>query len=236
MPSLDVSIAKAATSSFPQTGEGRTREALTKAIARYGGGAGDPARLEMAVEALHEAVREYNGVLWVFNRLVQDITLTAATSTYTLQSTFRAFERAKTLDASDIEKENVEWVGWTQFVTCYQDQGSTGDPPSVYSAQNTHETGTVYFYPKPVAPTTGTRPKARLYYFRRMALPAAESTLDVPPEIEQGIQTLAVAIHMSQFKSFDVQSVGMMYRRAETSRLRLEQEFRVWPDYVGGSY
>jgi hypothetical protein len=46
---------------------------------------------------------------------------------------------------------------------------------------------------------------------------------------------LAVAIHMMQFKSMDIGAVSLMSSRAQNNRLVLEQQYRAWPDFVGGN-
>lgn len=231
----DLSVARTSGTSFPQSST--TRIELLRAIARYGGGSGDPARMEMAAEALKEAVEDYNGVLWEFNRLIADITLiglpTPAT-TYALTSPWRKSERAKLLDSSNVERETCEYFPFEEFLAVYADRSVTGDPPFIYTLQNPHEAGLVTVYPIPQNVTN--RPKLRLYYFRPISYPNADTVkLNVPSWVEQGIKMLAIAIHMSQFKSTETGTLAMLFGRAQRKREQLELEHRRFEDFIGSA-
>ena len=216
------------TSAWSQTGDNRKRKDVVIEIADYSGGGNRPVVQLRAQQAWDSAVKEYNAVLWKFNRVVADITLANNTQDYDLATNFAEPLRAVLLDSDGIERVPVFWVKYEEWLHFVADNKGTSGAPEHYSARNTHANGKVSVYPRVASPIT--YPTMRLHHFRRIALAAdGEATLDVPMEVDEGIFQLAVAKHMMKEKG--PKGAIEHYTLAGATRMRLEQQWRDWPDF-----
>jgi len=213
--------------SFPQIADNRSRNELERDLASYVGGEDESELRTRAGRSLDDAVREFNAVLWKFNRMVEDITLEADEPDYDLLGEFHHPLRAVMLDANGKERFALEWVDFPVFAVHYVSQTTGSDPPSQYTIRNVHQTGKVTFNPRPVAPTTGNYPTARIHYFRRISLPSGgDSRLNVPAEVEAAIFKRALANFLHKMRNASEAAP------VEALALDLKAEvYRLWRDY-----
>lgn len=229
---MSVAIVASPASNFPQTLTGRTRSALLTDIATAAGGENDSDRLARALVALNRALRVYNEVLWKCNRLSTDITLVASDFDYSLPADFAAPQRASSLNTAGklAGLGSIVYCDYTDFLDQVNDNTQVGDPPTIYTINNEHETGLVLFWPTPTANvTTSAYPKVRLHYFRRIILPGDDGTkVNIPMELEGGVEDLATAYYIGYVEGAgrDTQPIATALRH----KMELEQRFRKWPD------
>lgn len=184
---------------FPQDNGNRTRAQLVEEVLGFTGGIDDTDMKGRAAAALNSAVREFNFLLWKFNRMRQDITLTAGRD-FTLEAPFRATLNAQLLDANGDARDRLEWVPFEEFAPAYWDLTDVSSYPEVYTIRNAHETGILSVNPKLVTPLQ--YPTLRLDYFRRIVkLAGDEDVLNVPEEVEEAIVKRAIAILLSKVRS-----------------------------------
>lgn len=216
------------TPTWNQTTDNRTRSEAIEEIADYTGGGNRAVIQARALTAWKGAVREYNTVLWKFNRMIDDITLANNTQDYNLNSDFHMPLRAVLMESGNIERQSVRWVKFEEWTFFCADNKGTGGAPDYYTARNSHETGLVSVYPKVASPIT--YPTLRVHYFRRIAIPPdAGSRINCPMEVDEGIFQLAVAKHVAKEKG--PSKAVEFYALAETIRARVEQQWRDWPDF-----
>ena len=215
-------------SNFPQTAATPTRAEAIAEMASYVGGEASVLQLARAAASYDGAVRAFNDVYWKFNRLVNDITLTAG-ATFSLTSAFAAPVRACLVDSNDKEVSPVTWVEWGAFVDAKQPDTGTGTAPEWYSCRNVHETGVVNVWP--TLGSTLTYPTLRIYYFRRIARVTSDTErLNVPEEVYQAIFQLGLANFLSKSKDGAARAAAE-WQIASNMRLRVEQLHRDYPDF-----
>lgn len=216
--------------SFPQTLNNRTLDAIKNELASFSGGQTRKDILIRAQEAIFEAVYTFNATPWTFNRVSEDITLIADQSEYSLQSNWRNPLRAQMVDSSSKTRQDVQWIPWVVWVSQYPDQSTTGSMPLTYTAINIHETGQITVDPVPA--TTLTYPTLRLFYHRRIEVPSSgNDILEVPQEVEQAIFDESVWRFLRKIKTFrearDAQAAALLSRSAITF------EYADFEDYHG---
>jgi len=212
---------------FPQQNTNRTCGNILTDLLQFTGGTEDADAQEKAKLALQMAVREYNGILWNFNRVTQDITLTAETD-FTLAAAFRAPLAATLLDSSNENTWTLSWLPWEEFIFQAWDRRGTGSMPLVYTARNVHETGVVTVWPKLTTPLTW--PTMRMEYFRRILIPSGVGdTLNVPEEIEEGIVQRALAILIAMTRTY--REARDQLQIAAAIKETLKMEYRGYPDF-----
>ncbi len=223
--------AGATVTNFPQTSKGRVISSMMDELASFTGGKSRPDILDRAREAIFEEIRSFNSWAWTFNRVTEDITLTAdgATPNYTLAADWRNPLRAQMVDSSSKTRDDVTWIEWGDWVSMFPDQSTTGSMPQFYTARNIHETGLVTVDPVPA--TTLTYPTLRLYYHRRILCPADNEAINVPTEIEQAIFDGAVWRFLRKVKSF--RDAREALGSAILSKAMITQEYRDYGDYYG---
>ena len=219
-------------SGFPQTSTGRTREQLATDILDFTGGSDRPEAVVKAGRTIDSAVREYNNVAWKFNRLQDDITLTAksgstVTRDYTLNTDFKQAFSAVMVDSDGNTRYRVDWIPYEQWARRFPDQSSTGSVPFFYTIRNKHQTGIVTVDPGPGENLTW--PTLRINYNRRIALgQASSSVLNVPEEVEEGITQLAISNLLA--RTGETPQWERQRIIAFQLRIDLEAEHRDWPD------
>jgi len=224
------SYSGASVTSFPQTLNNRSLDALKDELASFSGGQTRKDILKRAQEAIFEAVYAFNATPWTFNRVTEDITLVAAQSEYTLSSNWRNPLRAQMVDSSSKTRDTVEWLPWVSWVSRFPDQSTTGSIPLMYTAFNIHETGQITVDPVPAS--TLTYPTLRLFYHRRIEVPSnGADILEVPQEVEQAIFDEAIWRFLRKMKTFreakDAQVAALLSRSAITF------EYADFEDYYG---
>jgi hypothetical protein len=217
---------------FPQSGNNRTRAEIISEIASFYGGEDRPTIRLRAAKSWESAIREYNTWLWRFNRVTVDIPLAspspANSDTYDLPTDFGEPNRAKLVNADGHEEDYVNWVPFEEWLVFFPDRTSPSSLPLFYTAQNIHQTGKVTIYPRVSTPQW---PTLRLYYFRRILIPAGDSErLNVPLEVDEGILQLGQAKMTHKQKSFA--EAAEEYDRAVSYRIGLEHRFRDFPDIL----
>jgi hypothetical protein len=184
-------------------------------------------------------VREYNSVAWRFCIKTQSITLDGTTvvggvqgvAEYQLTDFFRTPIRCNLLDAQGLSRTLVTWMPYAEWLVWRRDQLTGTSLPIRYTARNVHETGMVTFDPRPFSILT--YPTARLVYASWIALqPTAGLTLDVPPDVDEGIFQLAVANLIAKNKRFG-DDAKMAFEKANQMRQWCERNHRVHIDMVG---
>ena len=218
-----------AAADFPQTSKGRPISSMMEELASFAGGQLRDDTLDRAREAIFEEIRSFNSWLWSFNRVTEDITLVASTADYTLKQDWRKQLRAQMVDSSGNTRDEVSWIEWSDWVSRFPDQSTTGSIPLLYTTRNLHETGLVTVDPVPAS--TLTYPTLRLFYFRRILCPADGAVINVPSEVEQVIFEGAIWRFLRKVKSFrdarEAQSAAML------SKALITQEYRDYGDYYG---
>ena len=218
-----------AASNFPQTSKGRVISLMIEELASFTGGQAREDILKRAREAIFEEIRSFNSWKWTFNRVTEDHTLAAATADYTLASDFRSPLRAQIVDSSSNTRGDVSWIQWSDWVSMFPDQSTTGSIPLFYTARNIHETGLVTVDPVPAS--TLTYPTLRLFYFRRILCPADNAVINVPTEVEQAIFDGAIWRFLRKIKDF--REAREALASALISKALITQEYRDFEDYYG---
>lgn len=217
------------TPSWSQTGGNHTMAQIYAYVARHAGGASDQDRLLRAEEAVRAAILRYNMTYWKFNRKQKDITLVGGTAEYTLDSNFYmpASPGAKLLDASNRERDIIEYIEFEDYTKAMFDESETSTLVWYYTVRNVHANGIVRFIPTPG--TTLTYPKARINYLSRIVVPTStDDKLDVPQEVEQGILDLAVAEYIKGLRGGA--SATIEYSLAQNVLEALKTIHQDWPD------
>lgn len=216
-----------ASADFPQISTNRTIAEIVTDLLGFVGGESDDDQQRRAFSALETAVREFNVNFWSFNRVSQDITLGAG-RTFSLNADFAAPERVRLLDANNEEVFPVIWADFTDFKDAIWDETGPGSCPLYYTTKNSHEGGEIMVWPKLVTPLQW--PKMRVYYFRRIVLPAGmESVLNVPQEVEEALASRALSILVSKNRGFEAGRDAMLIAR--DLRRDVEARYRAWPDH-----
>ncbi len=214
-------------SDFPQTGNNRTRAQLVSEMLAYVGGQDDTDMVDRAGASLDSAIREFNSVLWQFNRVRQSVVL-AAGADFTINGNFRASLAATLLNAANEERERVAWLPYEEFLETFRDRTGTGSFPLAYTTRNFHETGVVTVWPTLVTPLQ--YPTMRLEYFRRIARPGTDETvLNVPEEVEEAILQRSVSIILAKSRSFEL--AGQAGALAAGMREAAQMQYRDYPDF-----
>lgn len=224
-------IATTATN-YPQTGSGRTWGQFITDVARRVGGENDPGRYGTIRACCEAAVRGYNVVLWKFNQTTEDLTLVAATDSYALNVYHAAPVRAYMLDGTSRNtNQEVQWVDYARWIDVdLVDSRSAGDPPLYYTSLNHHKLGTVIFRPVPSLPATSGYPTVRVVYLTRVEIPGTDETkLNVPVEVEHGIERLAIAEALETVRGTGQGARAM--GEAVFIKTELEQRYRAFPAY-----
>lgn len=225
---------------YPETFQNRTRDQATAELVEYVGGVGQTDALARAGKAWDAAVRDFNSVAWRFNIKVQDITLDGAFVSgtgvigqpdYQLTDKFRSPIRCQMLDAQGLSRTLVNWFPYNEWLVWRRNQLTPGPLPLRYTARNVHETGIVTFDPRPIAPLT--YPTARIVYVSWIDLqPTGNGFLDVPPDVDEAVFSLAVAKLISKNKRFGDES-EQAFKEAADLRLRVERNHRVYGEITG---
>lgn len=227
---MSVTVIPSAASNFPQTGTGRTRAQLLTDIATAAGGENDSDRLTRALVALRRAVRVYNVVLWKPCKTSQDITLAAADRDYALASDFAVPARAVLLDSNGKEAgvDPLELWDYSDWLEWYGDETVTSDPPTMLMFNNPHNDGIAYVYPMPLAPTTATYRKVRLYYYRRIVIPTGDNeVINIPQELEGGIEDLSIGYYLGYVEGVPTAAQPIQMALLHKER-ELEPRFRAF--------
>jgi len=184
--------------SFPQTDGNRKVSQIIEEIAGYIGGKDRGDIKNSAREELFGSIREFNGFLWEFNRLSDDLTLANPVSgtdaEYNLSANFYRPVLAQMVDSASPNPQTrdlVSWIDWKEWAKRFPWQNTTGSVPIFYTARNIHELGRVIIDPPPAS--TLTYPTMRVFYFRRIFLPADTAVINVPQEFEESLVLSAAA-------------------------------------------
>lgn len=200
-------------------------------LASFTGGKTRTDTLDRAREAIFEEIRSFNSWSWTFNRVTEDITLTANGSTpdYALKADWRNPLRAQMVDSNNKTRDDVGWVEWGDWVSMLPDQSTTGSIPLLYTARNIHETGLITVDPVPA--TTLTYPTLRLFYHRRILCPEDNAVINVPTEVEQAIFDGAIWRFLRKMKTF--REAREALAPSILSMQAITQEYRDYGDYHG---
>ena len=217
-----------AVANFPQTGINRTISSILTTLQDYVGGGGTEGR-NRALRALDETVRAFNSMAWRFNRKTTDITFVASTSDYALDATVRDVWKVMLLDSSDELVDEVHFVSYQDFLRYEGSTQSAVTIPDEYTLFNVFDTGNIRFLPR--LGTTFSYPKARVFWHKRIVVPASDgnSTLIVPQEVETAIVRQAAALLIARTRTFEEASRA----RADADNLTLaaQREWRDFPDF-----
>ena len=220
----------AAASNFPQTTKNRDLDSLKDELASFSDGGSRDKNLVKAQQAIFEAIRSFNSWAWTFNRVTEDITLVASTADYSLAANWRNALRAQMVDSSSNTRNDVSWIPWSDWVSAFPDQSTTGSIPLFYTARNVYENGLVTVDPVPAS--TLTYPTLRLFYHRRILCPVNGSTsINAPTEVEQAIFDEAIWRFLRKVKSF--RDAREALGSAILSKALITQEHRDFEDYYG---
>ena len=144
---------------------------------------------EIAQAGVRRAIDKLNTRRWNWALTYQDITFTAGTREYTLDTSFKAPRRLMILDTSSNESSRLSYLPWTTFINDILPVNSTQGTPSLYSVANANDTGTLTLEVIPSTAWVAAYPTGRLWYYRRVQYPTqASSVIAAPSEVVPYVQ------------------------------------------------
>ncbi len=221
---------------FPQTGTGRSASEFNKDIAEYVGLRDDPQGQILAGRCIRRAIGSFNNRPWTFNRLTTDIDLSTPVSVsgedneYDTDGAIRNTLAAWVVDSDGNTREYVEWVEFSRWLIEVPQQKTLGTIPRKYTWQNLHQTGRIIVHPS-LNTATLTHPTMRLHFHRRIVY-TNNGFINVPEEVEEAIEALAVSIIVQKRRPRDNQfSPTIEQRLAVAARLAVENEYGDFADF-----
>lgn len=177
-------MAEAVSGSYAQSPGTSTLSQLKSEVCRYVKAPNDTDALAVAHDGIKEAIRRINMRSWQWMLTSDDITLTAGTADYTMQSTFKAPRSAELLDSSDRTVGFLSYEDPKNFDLLHPDR-DTSSWSTHYTIRNIKETGQVTLAPTPDASFVSSYPTVRFRYYKFVSLPSAEDDrIGVPVWIE----------------------------------------------------
>lgn len=229
MPTVTVTPSAA----YPQSGDNRSKTELIDEITGYSGGTARPDMKQVAGAQLNRAVRHFNNMLWKFNRITEDITLSSPVSAtnnaqFSLSNDWKAPLVAILVDSDGDDRDKVQWTDYKIWRRITPFQKTQGNIPIRYTARTIYREGRVFVDP-PLDTSNLTYPTMRLEYFKRIALLVNDTdVLDVPIEVEEAILMTAIALYIEKDRNF---RDGREARNvARELRAPVEFEYRDWQD------
>ena len=219
-------------SATPQTADNRPKSELVDDILEFVGGEGDKDNQKREGRALNSAVRRFNDIAWRFNRRFTSITFVDDTAEYPIvtDDPIRNVLRVRLQDEDDVNREYLPFMRWEDWTKIDPDQSTKSSIPNIWTVRDIHTTATLIFSPPLSLPTS--RPKARVDYHIRIALPVSDGALlNVPQEVEEALVAEAVAVMISKIRSFEDASAAR--GAANTLRRLAEIQHKDWPDSAG---
>lgn len=172
---------------------------------------------------INRAIKELNTRPWkALLTANTNITTSAGTATYSLDSLYYKDSKVQRLDTSNNPAYTLEYQDWEQFQMKVQQQSVTS-APLIYTLRNTHQDGLITFYPVPDQTYTIT-----VQYYPRITLLAEnDDTLSVPIEFENYI------ILRAQFYLLDLfhhERSELKQRQSEEQMAMLVRADEIHPD------
>jgi hypothetical protein len=168
--------------------------------------------LETAAAGIRRAIDRLNTRNWNWALTYDDITFVVDQVDYQLDTQFKNPRNFETNDASGNSTGRLMFVPWANFLKENAVVSGSGTPYS-YSASNVNLLGTVSLDIPPNATFVTATPTGRIWFYRRIAYPAAASTsLDVPSEVVGFIQASAEGFTADRYA---VTKAAPAYSRAE---------------------
>jgi len=218
-------------SNFPQTSNNDTVDAIVDEIADYEGAKTRTAMQNKARACLRRTTREFNRMNWSFNRVTTDIDLendevSGTVGEYAIPADFKVGLRSQMVDSNSKTRETVEWVEWRDWARYVPDQSTTGSMPLAYTARNIHQVGRIIVDPPPA--TVLTYPTMRMFYFRRIIMPAGNEVFNVPEEFQEAIVQRAIYHFISKVRNFrEARDAGISAGPMDLSMIEV---YRDWGD------
>lgn len=174
----------------------------------------DPGTLDLAGQAINEAIRWYNRYTWPWEILTTDITIVSGTQTYALPAAFKKELAAYRL-VSNREHYRLIYIPFADYINRYQTD--INGTIQAYTFQNQFETGQVTFYPRPNAADN-----VRVYYYRHTpTMRTDEATIELPAYAEGALRQLARYELLKRLGGTD-QMAKMGSARADAMQARSE--------------
>ncbi len=159
---------------------------LKEKVAKLYGLDGDVEAEQLALDALDDSVKELNTNLYDFMLTMQTgIALSANEDEVTLASSFFK-EKLAFLVNNGVQRSPLAYLDLATYRRLWGDMTRSSGEPEVYSSLNTHADGKIYLAPTPSASIAADYTLSVTYY-RRVPLPSASGTLDIPQEVESAI-------------------------------------------------
>lgn len=157
---------------------------LKSKVAKLYGLEGDADAEQTALDALDDSVKELNTSLYDFMLITQTgITLTAGEDEYELASNFFKEKNAFLVESDGTQRNTLVYLDYSAYRRLWGDLSTSKSEPQVYSALNTQADGKIYLAPTP-SDTVASSFTLSISYYRRIPLPSAVGTLNVPQELE----------------------------------------------------
>lgn len=168
-------------------------------VASYVGATNAARALAKAEDFIGAAVGKLNTIQWPWMLVYVDLTLVADQIDYDLPTAFGSPRHAATLDTNGKIVGRLGFENMKTFSNENQDTRSSGNP-SLYTAYNAHEYGTISLNVAPASSYIASIPTIRLWYFRKVQ-PCSGSTtaLDVPHEVGEWVAWYAKALMAAHF-------------------------------------
>lgn len=221
-------------STSPASTSNRTRSQAQVEMCYYVGGDDDSDQKTRAGTCWDRAVRDFNSVLWKFNRQHQDYTLPTdfnSDGEADLPANFRGAVRMMLLNSDGESVDQIEYKDWRIWTITDPAQFTSGAMgPNYYTSRNPHSDLTFIIDPIPDQTSTYTYPTLRLFYAQRIEIAAADDeTLDVPVEVDEAIFALALAKFIKMNKG--ARESAEYERDATVKRMEVEQAWRDHEDF-----
>lgn len=160
----------------------RNFAATKRFIVNYVQGASDDELLDIAGDEFNTGIDRLNARVWNWNLKRQDITLTASTATYSINSDHKKPRKMQLLDSNS---KVVGVIGYKDPKTFWDEHSlsETDGYPEMYTVESPMQRGQVVFDPIPSSDFVTSYPTARLHYFARVQHLTQDSDVVLcPPE------------------------------------------------------
>lgn len=154
-------------------------------VARAVGGHDEPEVRSQALACVNRVREHLNTRDWAFLKTnAANITLVAATATYSLPTNFKAPSYARLLDSNGKQDFELRYVPDDVLTRLVTDQETTGKP-YYYSLRNHYADGLVSLYPIPDSGAASTWTLDVEYYKRIPVITDDTARIDVPEEVNR---------------------------------------------------
>ena len=204
--------------------------ALRKVVARYVGLPDDDEALEHATDGINDGISKLNSKTWKWTQVFQDITLVLDQYDYNLSSNVKDPSALLKIDTDSEFAGRLEFKRPKTFNV--EHSVSSSGTPTIYTAYNIHEFGTISLNRSPNQAFIDNYPTLRFFYYRRVpTLSAASEQPDIPNEAERFLRWYGRAEVASLHAPQKFDEATAMWRDAWRDLRSQEAEDGDWTEY-----